>query len=94
MENSNEKSMKSKVKDSAMLRNSGKKHNKMQVEAVKVALQRDVIEKKEVSQSKENGEVEDIDVKSQTQSNEIDDLDEQSFQEVQVHQINQPYRRV
>ena len=90
--------MKSKVKDSAMLRNSGKKHNKMQVEAVKVALQRDVVEKKdakkEVSQSKENGEVEDIDVKSQTQSNEIDDLDEQSFQEVQVHQINQPYRRV
>ena len=80
MENANGKSMKGKVKDSALLRNSGKKHNKMQVEAVKVVLQRDVPERKDAKKkpghSRENGEVEDVDVKSQTQSNEIDDLDE------------------
>ena len=68
MENSNEKSMKSKVKDSLILRNSGKKHYNMQAEAAKVGRQRDVVEqngaRKEIGHSKENGEVEDIDAKS------------------------------
>jgi len=30
---------------------------------------------------------------AQSQSNEIEDLDEQKFQEVKVHQINQPYKQ-